>query len=121
MAEIHEFPVKQSGGGGLVDPALPQRVAQLEKDMSRIFAILDRLEPRIVELHARSATQADVFAVKTDVAAVKADVARVDGRLDGIDKRFAMIPTTWQTISIIAMLLLGISGIIFTAGRFLRP
>ena len=114
MADIIDFRGRHGGGDGPEGLSLAPRVAQLEKDVSRNTAILERLEPMIIAIHANYATQADVFAVKADVAAVKSDVARIDGRLDGI-------PTTWQIISIIAMLLVGIAGIVFTAGRFLRP
>ena len=121
MAQFTTIQGVRSGGGGPEGPTLEQRVSHLERDMSRVLTMLERLEPKIIEQHARGATQADVFALKADIAAVKSDIARIDGRLDGLEKRFAMIPTTWQTISIVAGLMLGITGILFAAGRFLRP
>ena len=92
---------------------LEQRVARLEQDVGRILSVLERLEPRIVELHARMATHADM-------GNLRAEVAKIDGRVEGMDKRLAAIPNTWQVISILAALLVGIAGIVFTAGKFLR-
>ena len=93
---------------------LEQRVARVEVDMTRVLSILERLEPRIIELHAKMATQSELLALK-------ADVLHMDEGVDGVDMRFAAIPTTWQIISILAVLLLGIAGIIFTAGRYFHP
>lgn len=45
---------------------------------------------------------------------VREKVAHIDGGL-------ANVPTFWQTLALIATLLIGIAGIIFTASRFLHP
>lgn len=106
--------IASTGGSGPEDPMLEPRVEKLEQDVGRITVILERLEPRIIELHARSASQ-------TELSALRADFARLDGKIDGIDKRLANIPNTWQVISILAALLIGIAGIVFAAGKFLKP
>lgn len=93
---------------------LDARVERLERDLGRVTAILERLEPKIVELHAKSATLAEV-------GALRSDVARLDGRIDGLDKRLANIPNTWQVIAILSTLLIGVAGIVFAAARFMKP
>jgi chromosome segregation ATPase len=127
------------GGGGSDGPVLEQRVTKLETDMARVLGILERLEPRIVELHATSAKQSDIAAVRSemsaqrnsfknefklvraDIALLNAEAARLGARFEGIDKRLASIPTTWQIVAILATLLIGISGIILATGRYFRP
>jgi hypothetical protein len=48
-------------------------------------------------------------------------VAGLDGRMAGIEGRLSQIPNVWQTIALLATLLIGLSGIVFTASRFLHP
>ena len=53
-------------------------------------------------------------------------LAGIEGHLTGIDitsveARFQYIPTTWQIITIMATLLIGLSGVIFATGNYLRP
>ena len=86
---------------------LEQRVARLEE-------ILVRREPRIVEIALTGAKQSDLQAMRIDVAEIK-------GRLTGLEDRFGSLPTTWQMVSIIATMLVGIAGIVFVAGSYFSP
>lgn len=80
---------------------LEPRVTALEQKIERVENSLQRIELIVTELRERSSHQATA-----------ADVARIDGRLSNI-------PTTWQIVAILAALLFGVSGLLFTAGNFL--
>ena len=62
------------------------------------------------------------------LASIGVTLARIDGRISGLDGRIIglegrlqLIPTVWQTISILAVLLFGVAGVTFAAGNFLKP
>ncbi|MBC7833397.1 MAG: hypothetical protein H7Y62_15405 [Hyphomicrobium sp.] len=97
MTNVMPFP----SGGGPEDPMLEQRVARLESDMGEIKSTLKAIDSRL--------------------GAIEVALAEMKGRLGGIEGRLQQIPTVWQTISILAVLLFGVAGVIFAAGNFLRP
>ena len=127
---------------------LEQRVARLEEQGGRIERILETLAPKITEIQARMATQADIAEIKREVAGLNNRISVMDGRfegindrfdgisgrfdgingrLEGIDKRiagvegrFSQVPTIWGMLGILATLLIGLTGIIFTVGKYLH-
>ena len=110
------------GGDGPRGPVIEARVAVLEEKVGRIELKLDRVESKLdrhdeafrrVEDALKSLAE-DNKRFSTSLADLREKVAHIDGRL-------ANIPTFWQTLSLMAMLLIGIAGIIFTASRFLHP
>ena len=63
---------------------LERRVEKLEENMQRVLAILERLEPKIIELSVSAAKQ-------SDIAALRAELAEVKGKV-------SMLPTWWMLI-----------------------
>jgi len=93
----------------------------LEQRIERLEKILASLEPKITEILLTCAKKDDALKLYMEAADIKGRVQAIDGRLAGIEGRFAYIPTTWQMIGILGTLLIGISGVVFTASRFLHP
>lgn len=100
---------------------LEQRVERLEK-------ILSSLEPKITELLLTCAKKDDFQRLQLDLAKVEGRMSGIDGRLAGIEGRmssiegrFSMIPTTWQILTILATLLIGVSAMVFTTAKYLHP
>jgi hypothetical protein len=111
---VTEFRRRGGDAGGPEDPLLEERVERLEK-------ILASLEPKISEILLTCAKRDDVLKLQLEIAEVKGRIQGIDGRLAGIDGRFSQIPTTWQILALVGTLLVGLSGLIFTASRFLHP
>ena len=116
MTNVIDFPDSGRGaGGGPEDSMLEQRVATLEQAVARIEIKIDRSETAFRRSEDALKSLADdnkSFAKQN--AELAAQVARMDGRLTSI-------PTFWQTIASLGTLLIGISGLLFTASRFLHP
>lgn len=127
-----------TSGGGPEDPMLEQRVTKLEEKVDRIEAILQRLEPKIteilqvcarkadleklqtefVDLKATTAKQADLIRVQTDIAEIKGRLGGIESRIAGVEGRFTQVPTIWGMLGLIGTLLIGIAGLMFTAGKY---
>jgi hypothetical protein len=104
MAEVVVFPGERKptgGSGGPDDPMLEQRVTRLEEDMREVKTALRSIENKL--------------------GSIEVSIARIEGRIGGIESRLQNLPTTWQTISILAVLLFGVAGIVFAAGNFIKP
>lgn len=97
-------------------------------------ADLHKLQLEVAEIKATGAKQTDLHKLQVEVAEVKAtsaqqadltkvqaDIGEIKGRLAGIEGRFSQIPTIWGMLGIIATLLIGLAGLMFTAGKFLHP
>jgi hypothetical protein len=93
----------------------------LEKRVGRVEKILASLEPKINEILLTCAKKDDVQKLQLDISRMDGRISGLDGRLAGVEGRFAYIPTTWQMIGLLGTLLIGVSGLIFTASRFLHP
>ncbi len=98
------------------------RVAVLEEKVGRIELKLDRVENKLdrhddafrrVEDALKSLAE-DNKRFSTSLADLREKVAHIDGRL-------ANIPTFWQTILLMATLLVGIAGLLFTASKVFHP
>lgn len=140
MGNILPFASGRPGGAegptdsGPEGPNMENRVSVLEDKLGRIERVLESLAPRIVEIHAKMATQADITEMRKEIQAISAKIGSIDGRIDGIngrlegiDKRiggvegrFSQVPTIWGMLGILATLMLGMAGLIFTAGKYLR-
>ncbi len=104
--------------------------------MDRIIEALRRVEPALKELAADNRdfrNQLTEMSIK--LAGFEGQLAGFDGRFKGLDGRFqgldgrlagiegrlSQIPNVWQTIAILATLLIGLSGVLLTASRFFHP
>lgn len=104
---------------------LDARVGRLEEKMDRIEGILLRLEPKVIEVLQTGAKQADLLRLQLEVAEIKGRLAgvegrlgTVDGRIAGVEGRFNQVPTIWAMLGLISTLLIGIAGLMFTAGKY---
>lgn len=118
-----EGPLPPGGGGGTSD-GMEQRIAALEKGFEKLDGKLDRLiesvatgrlenEKRFGAIDARLTG----IEAKLDAKAARADLAPIEAKLSGLEGRVAGIPTTWQTIAIVAALLVGIAGVSFSVAK----
>lgn len=97
-----------SNGGGPENPMLEMRVARLEDDMRDIKTTLKGIDSRL-------------GSIELALAKIDGRITGVEGRIAGIEGRLQQIPTVWQTVSILAVLLFGVAGVIFAAGNLLKP
>ncbi len=88
-------------------PLLEYRVARLEQDMTEIKAILKSMDARL-------------GAIEVTLAQMNGRITGLEGRIMGIEGRLQLVPTVWQTISILAVLLFGVAGVVFAAGNFFK-
>ena len=106
MGEVVAFPGGRSpggsGGDGTGGRMLEQRVARLEEDIRDVKATLKSMDTRL-------------GSIELALAKIDGHIAGMEGRLSGIEGRLQMIPTVWQTVSILAVLLFGVTGIVFAA------
>ena len=99
--------------------ALEQSFSKIVSKIDRVDAALMRLEPAVGEIAADNRKRFDEVSLR--LAGVEARLAGLDGRFLGVEGRFSSIPSTWQIIGILGALLIGISGIVFSASKFLHP
>jgi hypothetical protein len=105
MTNVTPFP---PSGGGSGNSTLDLRVSRLEEDMREVKASLKSIDARLASIDLTLARMDGRF-------------AGIEGRIAGIEGRLQMVPTVWQTVSILAVLLFGVAGVIFAAGNFLQP
>jgi chromosome segregation ATPase len=101
---------------------LERRVAALEIEVRETGAAVVRVENKI-DGHDEALRRIEeaLRYLAEDNKNFSKIVTELRGKVAHIDGRLANIPTVWQTIAILASLLVGLSGIIFTASRFLHP
>ncbi|WP_460450552.1 hypothetical protein [Alsobacter sp. SYSU BS001988] len=106
---------------------MEQRVAKLEGDVSRIAALLERLEPKITEILLTGAKQADLARTQLDIADIKGRSVGVDGRMAGLEGRIAglgdkiaSLPTTWTILGIVFSTWAIGSSIVFTIAKLAK-
>ena len=110
-ADIHE--IKATGAKQADLNKLQLEVSEI-KTTSAKQADLNKLQIEVAEFRASAAKQADLTRVQADIGEVK-------GRLTGIEGRFTQIPTIWHLFVFIVTVLVGMAGLMFTAGKFLHP
>ena len=120
MDNLVPFPGERgrSGGptsGGPDDPMLDYRVQRLEDDLRDVKASLRAIEATLAEMSSRLA------GIDGRLTGLEGRLAGIDARISSVEARFQYIPTTWQVITIMATLLIGLSGVIFATGNYLRP
>jgi hypothetical protein len=115
------------GGGSVPEGSMEQRVAKLEGDVSRIAALLERLEPKITEILLTGAKQADLARTQLDIADIKGRSVGVDGRMAGLEGRIAglgdkiaSLPTTWTILGIVFSTWAIGSSIVFTIAKLAK-
>lgn len=113
MTKIIPFATAGSMGGGPEDPMLEQRVEALEANVSRIKDVVERLEPKIVEILTAGAKQDSLHKTQLEVAELK-------GRLTGLAERIAGLPTTLTILGIVFTTWGVGSGIVFTIAKFTK-
>lgn len=100
---------------------LERPVEGLETRIGRIEAILQRLEPMIVEILTTSAKRSDLETARTelraDIGALRGTVETmsnrlgiVEGRTLGVEAVLRQVPNTWQIIAIFAAVASAIIG-----------
>lgn len=109
--------IEHGGGGGGPTDRMEHRIASLEKSYEKLDGKIDKLTDLVRAFGEKSAER----------------LATIEGRLNGIEKaldakastadvkelsgKVSNIPTTWQTVAIIAALLAGIGGVSFTISK----
>jgi len=124
-------------GGGPEDPVLEKRVDRLEADVAEMKATLrahssdlSEIKLALVKLDAKL----DKLDAKFDgklgemdgrlsgkLGAIDGRLAGIEGRISSVEWRLNQIPGHWQMLGLIATLLIGLAGLMFTAGKFLHP
>jgi hypothetical protein len=66
-------------------------------------------------------TRKKLFDLGVKFAGLEGRMAGLEGRMAGIEGRLSQIPTVSQSIAILATLLIGMSGVLFTASRLFHP
>jgi uncharacterized coiled-coil protein SlyX len=102
-------------GGGSENSMLEQRVAALETKVGQIETKVDRIDGALLRLEPA------IREIAGKLSDLNGKVAGMDGRLLGIEGRLSQIPNFWQSTAIAGALLIGLSGVIFTTAKFLRP
>jgi hypothetical protein len=98
--------MRQGDGGGPDNPALEQRVVNLEEAVARI-------EAKITEMLVSGAKQADVLKVQLEIAELK-------GRFSGLEARLGALPSTTTLLAIVFTTWALGSGILIFALNVLR-
>jgi hypothetical protein len=121
------YKAESESGGGQEMPMLEQRVAQPETTVARFGAVLERLEPKIVEIALTGAKQADIQKLQQDLSQVKGSVAALEGRFAGLEGRFSgldarlgSLPTIWSILTIVFTTWAIGSGIVFTIAKLAK-
>jgi hypothetical protein len=99
-------PMRQGDGGGPDNPALEQRVVNLQEAVARI-------EAKITEMLVSGAKQADVLKVQLEIAELK-------GRFSGLEARLGALPSTATLLAIVFTTWALGSGILIFALNVLR-
>ena len=55
------------------------------------------------------------------LGAIEGRLSGIEGRIGSVEGRFNQVPTIWGMLGIVATLLIGIAGLMFTAGKFFHP
>jgi hypothetical protein len=55
------------------------------------------------------------------LGAIDGRLSGIEGRIGSVEGRFNQVPTIWGMLGIVATLLIGMAGLIFTAGKFFHP
>lgn len=133
MGDVVNFfpgePPSGFGGGGPNDPTLSQRVEQLEREVARGLAILESLQSVVRDIATEQRELGKqlrelamkLSAVEGRIGASDGRLAGIEGRIGSIDSRLNALPTTWHILGILATMLIGITGIIFAVGNFIKP
>jgi hypothetical protein len=125
-------------GGGPEDPMVEQRIQRLEAGVSEIkstllkldakFDLLDaKFDGKLGEMDSRLSGKLGEMDGRLSGKIGEMDgrltgkLGAIEGRLSGIEGRFNQVPTIWGMLGIVATLLIGIAGLMFTAGKFFHP
>jgi len=88
-----------------------QRAAE-ERLNGKIAAMDERLNGKIGEMDGRLSGR---------LGAIDGRLSGIEGRITTTEGRFNQVPTIWGMLGVIATLLIGLAGLMFTAGKFLHP
>lgn len=80
------------------------------------LAVEERLNAKIGEMDGRLSGKIGEMDGR-----LSGKLGAIDGRLSGIEGRFNQVPTIWGMLGIVATLLIGIAGLMFTPGKFFHP
>jgi hypothetical protein len=58
--------------------------------------------------------------MKGRLAGIEGRIGTVEGRIAGVEERFNQVPTIWAMLGLFGTLLIGIAGLMFTAGKYFR-
>lgn len=120
------FPDEDGDGGGPEDPMLEARVGRLETDLAEIKSTLKDLRAD-VRVQEKDLTEIKFTLAKLDakldgkLGAIEGRLSGIEGRIGSVEGRFNQVPTIWNMFALIVTLLIGMAGLMFTAGKFLHP
>ncbi len=87
------------------------------------LAVEERLNAKIGEMDGRlSGRLGEIDGRLTGkLGAIDGRLAGIEGRITTTEGRFNQVPTIWGMLGVVATLLIGIAGLMFTAGKFFHP
>jgi len=123
---------------------------RLEPKIIEVLQTVTNHSLQLARLETNMATRDELHKVQVDVIEIKGDqraaeerlngkigemdgrltgkLGAIEGRLSGIEGRitttegrFNQVPTIWGMLGIVATLLIGMAGLMFTAGKFFHP
>jgi hypothetical protein len=96
---------------------MEQRVAKLEVYVSRIAAVIERLEPKITEILMTGARRSDVDAFRAEA---RLETEKLRGEVREVSGRLASLPTTWTILGVVFSTWAIGSGIVFTIAKLAK-
>lgn len=116
------------GDGGGTSGDMERRLSTLEKGMEKVIGKLDDIQSSIgsARLDAERRfgsidSRLLVIETKLDSKLATTDLTPIEARIGTLDGKVSNIPTVWQTLAIMAGLMVGVGSLAFTLAKLARP